>query len=311
LRRGEADAATQELVRVVDDAIRSIERARSAIDIRAIEERLVSTAFALADAPAPAMPDQGGEAEGPLLVDAIATLRADNAAFAERVLDHSARMQFLASHADVEVLRRQLTEELAELRRATLAKRESDAQILPQIAARAGTLHEHIRVYAAHARFDALTGLFNRSAWDEQLTRLEAGQTPRPAIAILDLDGLKEINDTSGRLAADAVLSAFGKYCKKAFGDEDFIARIGGDEFGVLVDAPFKDHAIAHVERLLDHVRRAAATPHVSGHLPFSVSAGMALAESNEGVHGQVARAGDALFAAKRAGRSRLIVAAA
>jgi diguanylate cyclase (GGDEF)-like protein len=311
LRRGQGGATPASLARAVDEAIGFLERAGSAIDIRSVEERLVATAFEYADETGPALPGDAAEEDGPFLVEAIERLRSDNDRFTEQVLDHSARMQFLATHADVEILRVQLSDELAGLRRAAIAKKTSDAAELPQIASRAGVLHEHVRVFAAHARFDALTGLYNRAAWDEQLTRLEAGNAARPAIAILDLDGLREINETSGRLAADAVLTAFGKYCKKAFGTDDFVARIGGDEFGVLVDAPFKDHAVAHVERLLDYVRRAAATPHVSGHLPFSVSAGLALADTSEGIHGQVARAGDALFAAKRGGRSKLIVAAA
>src|SRR5581483_8977387 len=79
LRRGQGGATPDELTRAVDDAIRLLERARSAIDIRSIEERLVATAFELADAPAPALPEQGAEADGPLLVEAIASLRADNA----------------------------------------------------------------------------------------------------------------------------------------------------------------------------------------------------------------------------------------
>jgi len=306
--RSTGDTAPAAFLEAVDEAIRLLDAARSATEVRAIEERLVAIAFETAQQPAPEPPSPLDE-DAPPLAAALATLRQENERFTDQVLDRSERMQFLAAHADVDALRAQLRDELDGLRRAALAKKEADAVQLPTLEQHAAALEERVHVFAAHSRFDPITGLYNRAAWDEQLTRIEASQFGRPAVAVLEIDAFADLVERSGRLAVDAVLAAFGAYCKKAFGDEDFVARIGGGQFGALIAAPYRDHAIAHVERLLDYVRRASATPHLTPHPPFSISAGLAFAQRDEGVHAQLARAATALSGARRGGRGRLLVA--
>lgn len=126
-------------------------------------------------------------------------------------------------------------------------------------------------------------------------------------MALLDIDDLKKINDTAGHAAGDAVLSAFGDYCRHAFGREDFVARIGGDEFVALIDAPTHEHAVEHVERLIELVRRAAESPQDSRHLSFSISVGLVTADG-PGIRARVTRADAALYVAKRSGRNQLVV---
>jgi diguanylate cyclase (GGDEF)-like protein len=303
--RGNGEAAPAAFLDAVDEAIHLLDGARTAGEVRAIEERLVAVAFETAHQPAPE-PLPAIDEQTPPLTAALARLRQENERFADHVLDRSERMQFLAAHADVDALRTQLRDELEALRRATLAKKEADAVQLPVLEQHAATLEERVHVFAAHSRFDPITGLYNRAAWDEQLTRIEASGFGRPAIAVIEIDAFAEFAEQSGRLATDAVLAAFGAYCKKAFGDEDFVARIGGGQFGALIAAPYRDHAIAHIERLLDYIRRSSATPHLTPHPPFSVSAGLAFAQRDEGVHAQLARAAAALQGARRGGRGRL-----
>jgi diguanylate cyclase (GGDEF)-like protein len=306
--RGEDDT----FVATIEQAIRALERASTPSRVRAVEEHLAAAVRDRLDLTEDdsAARDSELHAAVALLVEALVQLHDANSLFAEQVLDHSDRMQKMVVHDDLAKLRARLTEELQDLRKATRAKREAEKREMAALRARVGTLEERMQVVAVQARFDALTGLYNRAAWEEQLSLIESEEHGAFAVAVLDLDGFKRINDAAGHAAGDAALAAFGSYCRQAFGMDDFVARIGGDEFAVLVAAPDRDHAVNHVERLLDFVRRASASPESCGHVPFTASAGLALTRADEGVRDQLSRADAALYAAKRAGRNRLIVTA-
>jgi diguanylate cyclase (GGDEF)-like protein/PAS domain S-box-containing protein len=152
------------------------------------------------------------------------------------------------------------------------------------------------------ASSDALTGLPNRRALDDQLPREMArarrSETPL-CLAIVDIDNFKTYNDTHGHLAGDAVL----RDCAAAWDDslrgEDTILRFGGEEFLVILPNCEPTDAFEIVERL------RAATP--GGQ---TCSAGLALWRAEESVDELVARADAALYEAKGAGRDRLITAA-
>jgi len=89
---------------------------------------------------------------------------------------------------------------------------------------------------SALARRDALTGLENRRAWDESLQRyLQEGQV---AVAMIDLDGLKLINDSQGHEAGDAHLSKFGADLRSAVTDPIRAYRFAGDEYALMIPGP-------------------------------------------------------------------------
>lgn len=82
---------------------------------------------------------------------------------------------------------------------------------------------------------DILTGLSNRALFEEEIARLESGRFDPLALVSLDIDGLKVANDWAGHSAGDDLLNRTGKVLKKVFRESDIIARIGGDEFAVLL----------------------------------------------------------------------------
>ncbi|MGI8750000.1 MAG: diguanylate cyclase [Thermoleophilaceae bacterium] len=111
------------------------------------------------------------------------------------------------------------------------------------------------------SREDPLTALANRRAWDETLARECAraarGQGP-PAILLCDVDRLKEVNDRMGHAAGDAVLKAVADVLRLRARDSDLVARIGGDEFGILFAGSSLDGAVAVAE----DIRRVVGEEH-------------------------------------------------
>jgi diguanylate cyclase (GGDEF)-like protein/PAS domain S-box-containing protein len=151
------------------------------------------------------------------------------------------------------------------------------------------------------ASSDALTGLPNRRALDDQLPRemARALRADSPlCLAIVDIDHFKAYNDTHGHLAGDAVL----RDCALAWDDslrgEDTILRFGGEEFLVILPNCTPDDAAEIVERL------RAATPDEQ-----TCSAGLALWRPGESVDELVGRADEALYRAKDGGRDQLVAA--
>jgi diguanylate cyclase (GGDEF)-like protein/PAS domain S-box-containing protein len=148
------------------------------------------------------------------------------------------------------------------------------------------------------ARSDALTGLPNRRALDDQLPRdmARALRAESPlCLAIIDIDRFKLYNDTYGHLAGDAVLRDCASAWDASLRGEDTILRFGGEEFLVVLPNCGALDAVDIVERL------RAATPDGQ-----TCSAGLAQWRPGESVDELVARADIALYAAKEAGRDRL-----
>ena len=151
------------------------------------------------------------------------------------------------------------------------------------------------------AHTDGLTGLANRRAWSDLLRRSlgSASRTGEPVhVAMLDLDGFKTINDTHGHLAGDRLLRELAAAWQPELRAGDALARIGGDEFAVLLPGCTDAEAEAIAERL-----RAVAPP---GH---TVSAGIASWDGAEHADDLLERADAALYAAKSGGRDRVSLA--
>ena len=163
------------------------------------------------------------------------------------------------------------------------------------------------------ARIDPLTGLLNRRGLDERLTaelsRAERDGSPLGAVAF-DLDHFKRVNDEHGHEIGDRVLSWLGTLLKEQARGVDVIARVGGEEFVVLL--PRADADAAHI--FAERVRCAVATAGpasgrgrmgVSDTLLLTVSAGATSADAPVDGPALLTAADQALYAAKRGGRNR------
>ena len=171
--------------------------------------------------------------------------------------------------------------------------------------------HELLRVQST---IDHLTGLFNRRYFMDRL-REEIDRTKRYgtpfAVAFIDIDNFKRINDEHGHLSGDEILQQLTRVCAKEVREIDTLARIGGEEFALLLPQT----APAEAEQLVERLRASVAATRAKigdGWLDVTVSIGLT-SSSREvlDVNGILRRADEALYAAKRQGKNRLVALAA
>lgn len=167
--------------------------------------------------------------------------------------------------------------------------------------------HEAQLEYIAH--YDALTGLPNRVLLHDRLQRSMAHSRRRGtrlAVAYIDLDGFKAVNDQHGHQAGDQLLTTVAARMKAVLREGDSISRLGGDEFvAVLIDIGDAESCVLLVQRLLSAV---AQSVRIAGHdLNVSASIGLTLYPQGEEVDAdQLLRQADlAMYEAKLAGKNR------
>lgn len=175
------------------------------------------------------------------------------------------------------------------------------------VLARVSRLLRHVEKQALEllrlSGTDALTGLPNRRAWEESYTAVQrrCATEGRPvAVLMIDLDHFKAFNDSRGHLAGDRLLQDAVRAWQAALRPGDLLARWGGEEFAACLPGCTGEEASAVAARLL------AVVPDGQ-----SASVGLAVSTLDEEPESVVERADSALYAAKRAGRGRTVVAPA
>jgi diguanylate cyclase len=181
-----------------------------------------------------------------------------------------------------------------------------------RLAAQKKELGDALALNRELATRDALTGLLNRRAMVELLARehprIERGQGPL-AVALLDIDLFKRINDDLGHGAGDEVLRRFAALIKSQLRAADALARWGGEEFLLLMPGTGADEARVVLDRLRDAVAGGGFEA-IAPQLKVSFSAGVAEVLEGETQDDAIDRADRALYRAKQAGRNRVEVAA-
>jgi diguanylate cyclase (GGDEF)-like protein len=163
----------------------------------------------------------------------------------------------------------------------------------------------HAKALAA-AQTDVLTGLSNRRHGMQLLQGALAHTETWPlCVVTLDLDHFKQVNDRFGHAAGDLVLCDFAHQLQASIRREDGCARIGGEEFLLILPAAGVGQAGAILERLLGRVRRARPLPEHPD-FAYTASAGLAEAAWGEEAGALLRRADAALYRAKASGRDRV-----
>jgi diguanylate cyclase (GGDEF)-like protein len=187
----------------------------------------------------------------------------------------------------------------------------SDTRFLEGLADVASAAIQQSRLFEKvrlQAETDPLTGLFNRRAFDERFdSEIErAARFNRTfALMLLDIDHLKRINDTYGHPIGDAAICTVADVLQSRLRRHDFAARIGGEEFAVLVVEGRSDTAASVARSLLESLRKRDVPR--AGHITASL--GVAIFPEDAGTKDELFRVADnALYGAKNSGRNRVML---
>jgi diguanylate cyclase (GGDEF)-like protein len=167
------------------------------------------------------------------------------------------------------------------------------------------------------ATTDAKTGLLNASTWQHmaqrELARAIREREPA-ALLIIDMDNFKLVNDNHGHIAGDAVLKAVGNCLSEELRQYDAIGRFGGEEFVALLSGVDQLVAVGISERIRQRIQTLQVATGINGQPPLiglSASIGIScFQEHGEELEELLHAADSALYAAKRAGRNRVVVSA-
>lgn len=158
---------------------------------------------------------------------------------------------------------------------------------------------------------DSMTGLPNRRSFTRALNR-EFARSRRMdvpiSLAVLDLDHFKSINDTYGHSVGDSVLERLGKLLRNNSRTSDYVARIGGEEFCIIMPDTHIDGASEHLESLRKKIKEKIRITVDGERLHITASIGVVELEDDENSADFYTRADDALYVAKQKGRDMVMV---
>lgn len=165
-----------------------------------------------------------------------------------------------------------------------------------------------IHHYREMAHTDALTQVRNRRGMQEFISsrHLDQGGREPTTIVLADIDHFKAVNDRFGHHAGDMIIADFAQLLQKMAGRGSCVARLGGEEFAVLLPGTSLHIAVTLIEALrLEFASRK--WPHISAHLHLTASFGLTILEQGEPFSSAIVRADGNLYKAKQQGRDRLV----
>ncbi len=166
----------------------------------------------------------------------------------------------------------------------------------------------------AEAMVDPMTGVMNRRGFDfnmKQIVEVSRQAATPLSLVMLDIDRFKRINDTYGHLFGDKVISGLAAVLRANIKGKDIVARLGGEEFGLLLPETDQDGARQLSEKIrrmmeLSKIRRLDKNEQIGG---ITISLGVATLTEDEDMTTLMDRADKALYASKENGRNRVTVA--
>lgn len=226
----------------------------------------------------------------------------------ERMQSQMERVKQAVQSTNLEEIKREALSAVAAMNRLMEDQRQQHMQRMEALHARIRELDCLLAEARKEGALDAVTGIFNRKAFNEHLTHtvdLVGVFGESACLFLVDADYFKTINDTYGHPAGDAVLRALADCLTGVFpGRSDFVARYGGEEFAVICHEMTQGEAERIADRLLRAVRDLTIS-YGEVQIDVTVSIGLAAAQGGEGAPEWLDRVDRALYRAKQQGRNR------
>ena len=174
-------------------------------------------------------------------------------------------------------------------------------------------LEEARKQLKIQATQDPLTGLYNRRYFQDvsqKLINLARRESKDLSVIMLDIDSFKNINDSYGHGTGDTVIKKLASLLQKYSRKSDVIARIGGEEFAILLPNTNKEGAFDVASKITDMVRKQKVKVNKTDSLQFTISSGIDCVdlENDNNLDAALNRADSAMYQAKRGGRNKVVV---
>jgi len=264
----------------------------------------------------------GNEAEGAAVRDAGAVLEGALAAVMAALRESDGDVGRYGSALDSFGRQLNLSRSLDQLREAlrtvateTTRMAESNRRLQTQLndsAAQIEDMRNHLEKVRRESVTDALTGIANRKQFDQALRQAAAQsmETDQPlTLLLLDIDHFKQFNDSHGHVAGDQVLKLVARTLSESVGRRDTPARYGGEEFGIIMPGTDMRNAMQTAEKIRSVISSRKIVKRTTSESLgiITLSVGVARFQPGESLVKLVQRADAALYAAKRAGRNRVL----
>ncbi|TFW29512.1 GGDEF domain-containing protein [Massilia horti] len=247
-------------------------------------------------------------------VDRLGSIAASTGVFHDKIGGYSRRISSAADIAELQDVLDAVLRETRQVQDEALKSRDQIMQAHQEVQdaeQRIRTLEAQLRQMSDLVREDQLTGSLNRRGLDDVFERESARADRRGTplcLALLDLDNFKRLNDTYGHGAGDGALQHLVRVVKQTLRPMDVVARMGGEEFVILLPESTVDAAAAAMTRLQRELTRHFFM-HENDKLLITFSAGVALRLPGEDQAALIRRADRAMYQAKHSGKNRVVVA--
>jgi diguanylate cyclase len=248
-----------------------------------------------------------------ILRDAAKMSVGDSTEFNAQVLASSQRFGTMAELDDIRDLKRQLVAEVSTLRHNVEEKQKRDERAYLSLNSRVEALQSRLNEVEEEAATDPLTRIGNRGRFQRTLARMmeAAREQGSPlALAMLDVDNFKTINDTHGHPIGDRVLLCTAQWLSKGLRQTDFVARYGGEEFAVLLANATASQVEERMKQVLANIAGSCYEYELLGkkeRVRFTLSCGLTDLLPHESQEEFIQRADDALYEAKNKGKNRVV----
>jgi diguanylate cyclase len=240
-----------------------------------------------------------------LVHDAMKSVGEEVSAFESTVGDSTARFEEIGMLNDPRQIKARLIDEIKLLREVAVERRQSWETNQKIFAERVEILERQLMFTKKEAAVDPLTGIANRRTFDQLLADWMRKPGVQFVLAFVDVDDFKSINDTHGHAVGDQVLIAIANRLAESFRSEDVVARIGGDEFAIMVS----HLSLRQAEGRFGKLVRGLFPEPGDGTLPCvpKVTCGLAEFSAGDTAASLCVRADQAMYAAKRLGKNRVV----
>lgn len=226
-----------------------------------------------------------------------------------RELEHAAlQLSTSENETDLEQITRSLAQSIAVISSANLRFEQQMQAAQEEMETLRAELQKSQRI----ADTDPLTQVYNRLAFDREINRLLKTEQ-RLCLIFCDIDFFKRFNDEFGHLMGDKVLQRVAALIRDGLPTDGLAARFGGEEFALILPTPNLADAENTAEQIRKRIEQLRVKVRNSERVLNNVTAsfGVAIAEPGDTIESLIDRADQALYAAKRAGRNRVVMAAA